>query len=158
MQSELYGILPVEEGQFGQLQRSAVHWNNRLRQAVASCHSLTLVNKATVVGDEVEHSLFRAVEACFVVRLGCPCPCPVLCCLAMCCADLCHAAPRSVVWCNMFCCIVLGCATVQLAVLCCVVLCCTMPCRASLCCALQCCSCCPVSATVNWELVSKEGA
>ena len=74
------------DGKFGHLQQKALHWHNRLRQAMASCHGLTLVNKATVVGDELEHYLFKAVEAAFLVR------CTVLCCR-------CYAAPCSAVMC-----------------------------------------------------------
>ena len=66
MQSQLHGVLPVVRGQFGQLQQTAVRWNNRLKQACAVCHSLTVENR-TVAGDAVEELLFQMVEATFQV-------------------------------------------------------------------------------------------
>ena len=46
-----------------------MHWSNTLKQAAAVCHSLTMVNKATVAGVELDRSLFKAVEGHFLVRL-----------------------------------------------------------------------------------------
>lgn len=67
-QAELHGILPVKSNRFEPLQQTAVHWSNTLKQAAAVCNSLTLVNKHTVAGFDVERSLFKAVEARFLVR------------------------------------------------------------------------------------------
>ena len=68
MQAELHGILPVRNTCFEPLQQSAVHWSNTLKQAAAVCNSLTMVNKRTVAGFDVERELFKAVEARFLVR------------------------------------------------------------------------------------------
>ena len=67
MQAEFYGVLPVTKGIFGPLQQNAVRWGNRLKQAAAVCNGLTVINKSTVVGEEFEQSLFKAVEARFKV-------------------------------------------------------------------------------------------
>ena len=113
LQAELHGIVPVADGQFQVLQQTAVNWSNRLKQALASCHGLTVVNRTTVVGDEVERSLFKAVEARYRVRDD-----MLLCCV--CCAVLC--------------CAVLSCSAMLscLAVLCCVS---TVPCIVTCACA-----------------------
>lgn len=63
LQAELHGIVPVAEGQFQTLHQASVNWSNRLKQALASCHGLTLINRTSTVGDEVERSLFKSVEA-----------------------------------------------------------------------------------------------
>jgi hypothetical protein len=68
MQTELAGVLPVHKGEFQPIQQSALRWSNRLKQAVAVCNSLTMVNKNTVVGVDMERSMFKAVEARFLVR------------------------------------------------------------------------------------------
>ena len=60
-------MLPVSKGVFEPLQRSALGWSNRLRQAAAVCNGLTMINRSTVVGDIMERSLFQAVEARFLV-------------------------------------------------------------------------------------------
>lgn len=62
------GVVPVNQSQFGTLQQTAVHWSSTLKQAAAVCNSLTMVNKHTVAGVDVERSLFKAVEARFKVR------------------------------------------------------------------------------------------
>ena len=67
MQTELAGVLPVHKGEFQAIQQSALRWSNRLKQAVAVCNSLTMVNKNTVVGADMERSMFKAVEARFLV-------------------------------------------------------------------------------------------
>ena len=69
LQPELYGMLPVEGGQFTGLQRSAARWPDSLKQAAAMCTSLTLVNKRQVVGDLADKQAFKAVEARFLVSL-----------------------------------------------------------------------------------------
>ena len=67
MQTELAGVLPVHKGEFQAIQQSALRWSNRLKQAVAVCNSLTMVNKNTVVGMDMERRMFKAVEARFLV-------------------------------------------------------------------------------------------
>ena len=77
MQTELHGVLPVKHtavlkdsvkhSHFEPLQQTAVAWNNSLKQAAAVCNSLTVINKHTVVGADMERSLFKAVEARFLV-------------------------------------------------------------------------------------------
>ena len=67
MQTELAGVLPVHKGEFQAIQQSGLRWSNRLKQAVAVCNSLTMVNKNTVVGADMERSMFKAVEARFLV-------------------------------------------------------------------------------------------
>ena len=62
-------MVPIVKGQVTSLQKSAVWWPVRLRQAAAVCNSLTFVRKGTVVGDAAELKMFKAVEAHFVV--GC---------------------------------------------------------------------------------------
>ena len=69
LQTELAGVLPVHKGEFQPIQQSALRWSNRLKQAVAVCNSLTMVNKNTVVGVNMERSMFKAVEALFLVFL-----------------------------------------------------------------------------------------
>ena len=69
MQAELHGIMPVKDGQFEGLQQSAVRWSNRLRQAAVVCHSLTMVNKTLLAGEPMERSMFKLVEAHFLVRI-----------------------------------------------------------------------------------------
>ena len=67
LQTELAGVLPVHKGEFQPIQQSALRWSNRLKQAVAVCNSLTMVNKNTVGGVDMERSMFKAVEARFLV-------------------------------------------------------------------------------------------
>ena len=62
-------MIPVIEGQFTPLQKDAVWWPTRLRQAAAICNSLTFVRKNKVVGDAAELKLCKAVEANFLVGL-----------------------------------------------------------------------------------------
>ncbi|KAL0030049.1 hypothetical protein WJX79_003470 [Trebouxia sp. C0005] len=66
--TELAGVLPVHKGEFQPIQQSALRWSNRLKQAVAVCNSLTMVNKITVAGADMERSMFKAVEARFLDR------------------------------------------------------------------------------------------
>ena len=67
MQAELHGVLPVHDGEFEPLQKSALRWGNRLKEAVAVCNSLNMVNKHLVVGVDMERTMFKAVEARFLV-------------------------------------------------------------------------------------------
>lgn len=60
-------MLPVHKGLFDSLQQNAMRWNNRLRQGMAVCNGLALINK-TVVGEDLERNMFKAVEARFLVR------------------------------------------------------------------------------------------
>ena len=66
-QARLHGMLPVTNGAFEPLQSSAVRWSNKLAQAAAVCHGLTMINKSTIVGDDAERRLFQTVEARFLV-------------------------------------------------------------------------------------------
>ena len=59
--------MPVLNGTFEPLQKTALRWSNRLKQAVAVCNSLVMINKSTVVGADMERSMFKAVEARFLV-------------------------------------------------------------------------------------------
>lgn len=61
-------MLPVVDGEFAALRRSAVQWPNSLKQCAAVCNSLSLINKRDVVGDVVDFAAFTACEACFLVR------------------------------------------------------------------------------------------
>ena len=72
VQAELHGVLPVHKCRFEPLQKSAFRWSNRLKQAVAVCNSLTYVNKGTVAGADMERSMFKAVEARFLVPAAAP--------------------------------------------------------------------------------------
>ncbi|KAL0046765.1 hypothetical protein WJX82_009387 [Trebouxia sp. C0006] len=65
---DLFGVIPVVEGNFTSLQKEAVWWPARLRQAAAVCNSLTFVRKNKVVGDAAEMKMCQAVEAHFVNR------------------------------------------------------------------------------------------
>lgn len=56
-------------GNFTQVQKNALRWPDRLKQAVAICNTLTLINKNHVVGDVAEKEAFQAVEAQFLVSL-----------------------------------------------------------------------------------------
>lgn len=67
MQAELHGVLPVQSGEFQAMQKSAMRWPNRLKQAVAVCNSLSMVGKHTVAGVDMERDMFKAVEARFLV-------------------------------------------------------------------------------------------
>ena len=65
MQAEWHGIVPVTNGAFEPIQSSAVRWSNQLKQAAAVCNELTMINKSTIVGEDMEQKLFKAVEARF---------------------------------------------------------------------------------------------
>ena len=67
LQANLHGVLPVHKAAFGPLQQSALRWSNRLKQMFAVCHSLNMVSKSVAAGTSMERSLFKAVEACFLV-------------------------------------------------------------------------------------------
>ena len=68
-QTKLHGVLPVHKAALGSLQQSAMQWSNRLKQSFAVCHSLNMVNKSVMAGADMERSLFKAVEARFLVWL-----------------------------------------------------------------------------------------
>ena len=67
MQAELHGVVPVQSGEFLAMQKSALRWPNRLKQAVAVCNSLNMVGRHTVAGVDMERRMFKAVEARFLV-------------------------------------------------------------------------------------------
>ena len=67
VQAHLHGVLPVHDAAFTSLQQNALRWSNLLRQSFAVCHSLNLVSKSVVAGDDMERTLFTAVEARFLV-------------------------------------------------------------------------------------------
>ena len=69
LQPELYGMVPLRNGVFMELQRSAVHWPNSLKQCAVVCNSLNLVNKHQAVGDQADLTAFKACEAHFVVSV-----------------------------------------------------------------------------------------
>ncbi len=60
-------MLPVHKGAFQSLQQNALRWSNRLKQACAVCHSLNMVSKSVVAGTDMERTLFKLVEARFLV-------------------------------------------------------------------------------------------
>ena len=66
VQAALHGVLPVQQGQFDTLQQNGMRWSNRLKQAMAVCNGLSWINKM-VVGLDMERSMFKAVEARFLV-------------------------------------------------------------------------------------------
>jgi len=72
LQPEFQGMLPVEEGEFTTLQRSAFRWPDRLKQAAAVCNALSLVSRKQAVGDVCEREVFKAVEAQFLVSRAVP--------------------------------------------------------------------------------------
>ena len=67
LQAYLHGVLPVQKACFASLEQNALGWSNRLKQVFATCHSLHMVNKSIVTGVDVEQTLFKAVEARFLV-------------------------------------------------------------------------------------------
>ena len=67
VQAHLHGVLPVYKACITSLQQNASRWSNRLRQAFAVCHSLNMVTKVAVAGVDMERTLFKAVEARFLV-------------------------------------------------------------------------------------------
>ena len=79
MQAALHGVLPVHQGQFDTLQQNGMRWSNRLKQAMAVCNGLSWINK-TVVGLDMERSMFKAVEARFLVPFPCPASSLTPCC------------------------------------------------------------------------------
>ena len=70
VQPEFHGMVLVEGGSFSGIQKMAVRWPARLKQAAALCHSLNLIAKSQVVGDLADKQAFKAVEARFQVTLG----------------------------------------------------------------------------------------
>ena len=75
LQAYLHGVLPVQKACFTSLQQNALRWSNRLTQAFAVCHSLNMVSKSDVAGVDMERTLFKAVEARFLVSNRCCKPC-----------------------------------------------------------------------------------
>ena len=69
LQANLHGVLPVHKGTFGSLQQGGLQWGNRLKQMFAACHSLNMVTRSAVAGADMERSLFKAVEASFLVGI-----------------------------------------------------------------------------------------
>lgn len=69
LQANLHGVLPVRKATFGSLQQSGLQWGNRLKQMFAACHSLNMVTRSAVAGADMERSLFKAVEASFLVGI-----------------------------------------------------------------------------------------
>lgn len=67
-QAALHGVVPVHRAAFTGLHHNALRWSNRLKQAFAVCHSLNAVSKTAVAGLDIERSLFKTVEARFLVR------------------------------------------------------------------------------------------
>ena len=67
MQPRLQGMLPIVNGSFAALQKSAVQWPNSVKQCASVCNSLNLVNKLKVVGDVADYEAFKACEARFLV-------------------------------------------------------------------------------------------
>ena len=67
LQPEFHGMVPVENGNLASLQRLAVSWPLRLKQAAAVCHGLNLIAKHYMVGDLADRQAFEAVEAQFLV-------------------------------------------------------------------------------------------
>ena len=61
--------MPVDKGNFQSLQQSALRWSNLLKQAFAVCNSLNMVSKTAVAGVDMERTLFKLVEARFLVGL-----------------------------------------------------------------------------------------
>ena len=62
-----HGMLPVHRSAFTAIQQSAVQWSIRLKQAVATCNGLTMIDKSLVAGHDLERALFRMMEARFLV-------------------------------------------------------------------------------------------
>ena len=60
----------MDKGTFQSLQQNALRWSNRLKQAFAVCNSLNMVGKAAVAGVDMERTLFKLVEARFLVSLS----------------------------------------------------------------------------------------
>ena len=73
MQPELQGVVPILQGSFGELQRSAVQWPNSLKQCAAICNSLNLIGRRQLIGDAADLAAVKACEARFLVRhaIGC---------------------------------------------------------------------------------------
>ena len=61
-------MVPINGSTFGELQRDASQWSNGLKQSVAVCNSLNLVNRHQVMGDQADYTAFKACEALFVVK------------------------------------------------------------------------------------------
>ncbi len=67
LQLDVHGMVPVIPKAFAPLQKGAVIWPNRLRQAAAVCNALTYLDRGITVGDAAEKTLFKAVGAQFLV-------------------------------------------------------------------------------------------
>ena len=66
-QPDFHGMVPVIYQAFAPLQKGAVIWPNRLRQAAAVCNSLTYLDRGITVGDAAQKTLLKVVEAHFLV-------------------------------------------------------------------------------------------
>ena len=70
MQPEFHGIVPVDSSdELAGVQRLAVRWPPRLKQAAAFCNSLNVIAKHQVAADIADKQAFKAVEARFHVPL-----------------------------------------------------------------------------------------
>ena len=136
VQPDLHGIVPVVEGQFTSLQKHAVWWSLRLRQAAAVCNSLTFVRKNRVVGDGAELKLCKAVEAHFVVGLS-PINQSTNQSIYLPSVIQSHSQSKAD---SQMCLVIYAGAVLCCAVLCCAVLCCAVLCCAVLRCAVLCCA------------------
>ncbi|KAL0045606.1 hypothetical protein WJX82_011184 [Trebouxia sp. C0006] len=65
---DFHGMVPVIYQAFAPLQKGAVIWPNRLRQAAAVCNSLTYLDRGITVGDAAQKTLLKVVEAHFLGR------------------------------------------------------------------------------------------
>lgn len=69
MQPEFHSMVPVKAGKLETLQQGALCWPSSLKQCIAVCNSLNLVNRHDLVGDLADYTAFKACEARFVVCL-----------------------------------------------------------------------------------------
>ena len=75
VQPDFHGLVPVIHKAFAPLQKGALIWPNRLRQAAAVCNSLTYLDRGITVGDAAQKTLLKVVEAHFLVIPPPVCPC-----------------------------------------------------------------------------------
>lgn len=67
VQEGFYGMLAVSKTEFKPLTKYGMHWGRNLKFAAAVCNGLVMKGKKGYIGDTLEGSLFRAVEAEFLV-------------------------------------------------------------------------------------------
>ena len=72
VQPDFHGMVPVIHKAFAPLQKGALIWPNRLRQAAAVCNSLTYLDRGITVGDAAQKTLLKVVEGQFLVILPPP--------------------------------------------------------------------------------------